>query len=177
MCSPVKGLGPTDAQPIRPSTSDLDFLRCHGPNPKHPKETGAMDTPIKRSAKPYCPAPTAHHVYAAASSCCQARNSTSTTTTGTAPNFEASPIVIAISEQQPAKPEPSRSRRRWRRQGPANQYTAGKTRFLGFRNSITREGSISPSERGSRVLTIPRFRPYKAEPAGAGGQPHRASPA
>jgi hypothetical protein len=108
------------------STLNLRFrlLPCLGLHPKHQKEIAGTDTPIRSYAKPYCPAPTAHHVSAADSSCSPGRSCTSTTTTTTALNSEASPTPNATSEPQPRKPEQNRSPRS---KGPSSQYAAGKT--------------------------------------------------
>jgi hypothetical protein len=88
----------------QPSTSGLDS--CHAmAAPKDQREIAGLGTPIRGCAKPYSPAPTAHHASDAASQDSQGRNSTSTTTTTTAPNSEASATPNETSEPQPRKPE------------------------------------------------------------------------
>jgi hypothetical protein len=118
------------------SRLSVRILPCHGLHPKHQREIAGTGTHIRSYAKLYSPAPTAHHAYAAHSSCCPGRSCTSTTTTTTAPSSEASPTQPATSEQQPRKHEPSRSQPIWRKQGPTDQSTAGKPqRFLCRRKS------------------------------------------
>jgi hypothetical protein len=98
------------------------LLTWHGSNPKHPKETEGTGINTRRFAKPCCPPPTAHRVYAAESRCCQARNSILIMMTTTAPNSEALRMPCATFVRQPGRHGRYSSRPS---QGPAGQYTAG----------------------------------------------------
>jgi hypothetical protein len=94
----------------------------------HPKANAATPTNTENSEPPYSPRHTAHPATAAGCRCSAGKNSTSTMTTGTEPSSAALVTNTATSEPQPARHEQSNSQPKWRRQQPADQYTAGKTR-------------------------------------------------